>query len=196
MKKILIPLVLLFAFFTAKADSPITSTGFYKAYMDNEVVLEAESAGGVISQKIMDYLYGKNPIDEKMAVINALGWNIDGQNNYEMYRKYLDEKGMGKKKRKAENLLALAYLKANDNYFDCTDALAIAKQALSQNPQSYTFNIIHGLIKAQVEFDYSWCNVFKATDDVRKNTNLKSDMRPEAKEIIFEYMDLYAGDCE
>jgi hypothetical protein len=196
MKKILIPFVLFFAFFSAKADSPLTSTGFYKAYMDNEVVLEAESAGGVINQKIMDYLYGKNPVDEKMAVINALGWTFEGQSNYDSYRKYLDENGMGKKKRKAENLLALAYLKALDNYFECADALAIAKQALSMNEKSYTFNIIHGLIKAQVEFDFSWCNVYKATDDVRKNTNLKSDMRPEAKEIIFEYMDLYAGDCE
>lgn len=196
MKKIILPLVLLFAFFVANADSPITSTGFYKAYMDNEMVLAAESAGGVITVEIMKFLSKKNPVDVKMAVINALGWSFEGQKNYDAYRKFLDENGMGKKLRKAENLLALAYLKANDNYFECTDALAIAKQALSQNPKSYTFNIIYGLIKAQVEFNYSWCNVYKATDEVRKNTSLKSDMRPEASAIIFEYMDLYAGDCK
>ncbi|PLW94157.1 MAG: hypothetical protein C0592_03975 [Marinilabiliales bacterium] len=196
MKKLLIPLVLVFAFSIAKADSPLTSTDFYLAYMDNEMVLAAQSANGLITDEIMEFLWKKNPVDEKMAVINALGWTFEGQSNYSKYREYLDKHGMKKKQRKAENLLALAYLKALDNYFECTEALAIAKQALSMNPDSYTFNIIHGLIKAQVEFDYSWCNVYKATDDVRKNTSLDQDMRGEAITIIFEYMDLYAGDCE
>ncbi|PLW92222.1 MAG: hypothetical protein C0592_11850 [Marinilabiliales bacterium] len=196
MKKILIPFVLIFAFFVAKADSPLTSTEFFRGYMDNEMVLAAQSANGEITEAIMEYLWKKNPVDEKMAVINALGWTFEGQGNYEKYRAYLDKHGMKKKQRKAENLLALAYLKALDNYFECTDALAMAKQALSMNPESYTFNIIHGLIKAQVEFDVNWCNVYKATDDVRKNTALDQDMRGDAIDMIFDYMDSYKADCE
>lgn len=196
MKKILFIVVMVFGFILAKADSPLTSTEFYKAYMDHEMVLAARSANGQITEEIMKFLWKKNPIDEKMAVINALGWSLEGQSNYDKYREYLNKHGMKKKKRKAQNLLVLAYLKALDNYFDCTDALAIAKQALNMNPDSYTFNIIYGLIKAQIELNVSWCNVYKATDDVRQNTALVQDMRSEAITIIFDYMDLYADECE
>ena len=61
--------------------------------------------------------------------------------------------------------------------------------------KSYTFNIIRGLIKAQVLFDHSWCSVWQATNDVRINKDLTIDMNAEAIRIIFEYMDLYKEDC-
>lgn len=184
-----------FAFVSVNADSPITSTSFSKAYSDIPMVVIAENAGGEITEEIMKFLSGKKPIDQKMAVINALSWSFDGQKNYDVFKKYLNEHGMKKGKRKAQNLLSLAYLKAMDNYFACEEALAIAVQALKLNPKSYTFNIIHGLIKAQVDFDSSWCELFKSVDSVRNNDKLKMDMRPDAINIIFEYMDLYKDEC-
>ena len=195
MKLVIISIVAFFAFVSVKADSPITSTNFSAVYKDIPMLSVVESAGGAITVEIMKFLAGRNPIDQKMAVINALGWSFEGQSNYDTFKKYLNEHGMGKRKRKAQNLLCLAYLKAMDNYFACEEALAIAVQALKLNPKSYTFNIIHGLIKAQVAFDSSWCELFKSVDSVRNNDKLKMDMRPDAINIIFEYMDLYKDEC-
>jgi hypothetical protein len=142
----------------------------------------------------MEFLSSKNPIAYKMAIINAIGWAFEGHNNYDRYKSFLGEK-TGKGKLKAENLLCLAYLKALDNYFDCVDALKIADEALALNPKSYTFNIIHALIKAQVLFDTDWCALYQATDNVRKRPDLKSDMNDGAIYIIFDYMDLYKTEC-
>ena len=44
-------------------------------------------------------------------------------------------------------------LKAMDNYFDVNDAIAYSDSALKKNPQSYTYNIITTMIKAQKEVD-------------------------------------------
>ncbi len=196
MKQIIFSILAFFAFVSVKADSPITSTNFSVAYQDISMVSDAESAGGKITVEIMKFLAGKKPIDQKMAVINALGWNMEGQSNYSKFKDYLhNHGGMKKGKRKAANLLSLAYLKAMDDYFDCTEALSIANQAIKFNSESYTFNIIHGLIKAQVMFDSSWCELFKAVDSVRNNDKIKMDMRPDAINIIFEYMDLYKDEC-
>lgn len=178
----------------AYADSPLTSTPFYTAYMGAPEVKAASECGGTLTPALMKFLNSNNSVAVKMAVINAIGWNFDGHANYELYKNYLGNK-TGKGKRKAENLLCLAYLKALDNYFDCNEALKMADEALALNPTSYTFNIIHALIKAQVLFDSSWCELWKATDSVRKNGALTKDMNEEAIRIIFEYMDLYNGEC-
>ena len=75
----------------------------------------------------------------------------------------------------------------------------MANKAVEKNKtsrQSYTFHIIRGLIKAQSLFDSDWCLLWKATNTVRTNQDLKMDMRKQAIAIIFDYMDLYKGDCE
>lgn len=187
--------LLMLCFQQVKADSPLTSTNFYTAYLGVAEVKAASESGGVLTGELMVFLKGKNPIAQKMAVINALGWAFEGKNNYNIYKEHLGEK-TGKGKQKAENLLCLAYLKALDNYFDCKDALIMADEALALNPESYTFNIIHALIKAQVLFDRDWCALWKVTDSVRSNTNLTMDMNNGAILIIFEYMDLYKSSCE
>ncbi|MPM79844.1 hypothetical protein SDC9_126886 [bioreactor metagenome] len=196
MRLFVFSVVLILMFIPARADSPLTSTDFYKAYEASPQVTAALQSKGVLTKDIMKFLNSKkNSIALKMAVINAVGWSFDGHNNYTLYKNYLGSK-MGTGELKAANLLCLAYLKALDNYFDCNEALKIADEALSLNPNSYTFNIIHGLIKAQVLFDSSWCDLWKSTDAVRKNENLKKDMNDEAIRIIFEYMDLYQSECD
>ncbi|HPE99958.1 MAG TPA: hypothetical protein PKY63_04750 [Bacteroidales bacterium] len=177
------------------ADSPLTSTDFHKAYSGSSVVQSAMKSNGELTPELMNVLNSKKfSIAVKVAVINAIGWNIDGQNNFQTYKNFLGAK-TGKGKLKAENMLCLAYLKAMDNYFDCNDALKMADEALALNPMSYTFNIIHALIRAQVLFDVNWCEVWNATDAVRKNQLLNKDMNAEAIRIIFEYMDLYQAEC-
>lgn len=204
---LLIALLLLFSQFYCIADSPLTSTGFSSAYQDYEIVRVAGKANGRITPEIMEYLSGKrNPLDIKMAVINAVSWNINGQTNYETYLAFLEKRkrisrnsAKFYKKIHSHEILALAYLKAMDNYFEVDQAVSIAEQALKhkkKNASSYTFQIILALIKAQQAFDSDWCAVYNITDNVRTDQSLNQDMRPEAQSIIFEYMDLYKDSCQ
>lgn len=198
-------LIVLFALLTLPvlADSPITSTGFSVAYEDEAMVQIARGSDGLLTDELMQYLANdNNPIDVKMAVINELGWDFNGKKNTAAFLAYLkttkkfkDEKTL-KKKASGDILLCLAYLKAMDDYFDVKEAVVYADLALKKNKNSYTFQIIAGIIKAQAAFDTDWCKVYQLTDNVRNNaSNLKMDMRSKATDIIFEYMDLYADSC-
>ena len=90
----------------------------------------------------------------------------------------------------------MTYLKALDNYHDVTPALVYAEKALKANPNSYTYQIIVAIIKAQKAFDQDWCEVYKLTDNVRTNPELMVDIKVEAIDLIFEYMDLYEDSCK
>lgn len=56
--------------------------------------------------------------------------------------------------------------------------------------------MICSLIEAQKALDSDWCTVYSIMDDVRKNESLKKDIKPEAVEIIFNYIDLYKDYCK
>lgn len=202
LKSFLLSLTAIFVFGSAAfADSPLTSTDFHEAYAGTEAVEKA--AGGVLTADLADYLLdAKNPIDVKMAVINRLGWDFNGKKNAALFlqfamtkNKYKDEKNF-LKKAKADELLAYAYLKALDNYFDVKDAAVIAEQALKKNSSSRTFNIIAGLIRSQNAMDSNWCEVYLITDRVRTDAKLKDDIKPEAVAKIYEYMDIYKDECK
>ncbi|MFN8394637.1 MAG: hypothetical protein U0176_08200 [Bacteroidia bacterium] len=204
LKYLLLALVtMLISFGRANADSPLTSTPFADAYKTAGVVKAATKANGVITAKLMKYLSNPGkPLDLKMALINQLGWNIDGRTNGRMYKHYV-EKNKGITLDNAENwnkvhpheLLSMAYLIALDNYFDVKAAAEMARAAAKRLPKSYTAQIVSAMICAQEAFDTNWCQVYQLTDAVRQNTSLTQDMRPEAIKIIFDYMDIYSGEC-
>ena len=82
----------LFFFSIINADSPITSTDFYKAYLHIPEVEEAHEIG-VLSEEIAEYLLGsENSLDKKAAVINALSWDFDGKINAFLFKRYLNAK--------------------------------------------------------------------------------------------------------
>ncbi len=188
---------------SAFADSPLTSTNFSEAYEDEPVVIAAKDANGVINRQLMAYLVNEfNPIDVKIAVINALGWNVDGQKNSKLFMDYLtSNRGYSSaeklyKKGNPEELLSYAYLKAMDNYFEVDEALRFAERAVKKDKSnSRTFHLVAGLIKAQKVMDDSFCDVFQITDRIRKNERLMNDMRTKAVGIIYEYMDIYGDSC-
>ena len=203
----------LFLFFVATlfiapnifADSPLTSTEFNSAYSHLNIVRLAKNADGLLTKELTDYLMdANNPIDVKMAVVNGLGWKISGQKNSLIFYQAI-EKHYGYKefnvfveKGSAEDLLTMAYLLAMDNYFDVKMAHDIASIAVAKNKNSYTNNIIYGLIKAQINLvdRDNWCAVYSATDAVRKDKSLVMDMNENAKNIIFKYMDIYKEYCD
>ncbi len=77
MKKLLI-LIILISQYTF-ADSPLTSTDFYKSYIDVTLVQDALKCNGKINNEMLEYIYEeKNPLEIKLALINAVGWNVKG----------------------------------------------------------------------------------------------------------------------
>ncbi len=201
-KLIISAVLILFPSFHLLADSPLTSTSFYKAYNKEKIIVTASKSNGVLSESLIKYLLADNPIDIKMAVINNLSWDINGKVNADRFLDYLFSSGKYKNKEKflkkatGTELLCFAYLKALDDYNDVTEAIIFANKALEANPGSYTFQIIVALIKAQKAFDSDWCKVYQLTDNVRTNYGLNSDMKAEAIDLIFEYMDLYEDSCK
>ena len=186
---------------TLLADSPLTSTEFNRPYSDVPAVIEA--GNGILTPSLSGYLADEtNPIDVRMAVINRIGWNTDGTVNDSIFLEYLKETRGYRDLQDlmdngtADELLSMAYLKAMANYFDVTLATEIAEKAVSKNPGSFTFNIILALIKAQTKLtEFDWCEVYNLTNRVRENRSLMMDMKPEAAEIIFKYMDQYQEYC-
>src|SRR5690606_14277020 len=118
-----------------KADSPLTSTNFSSAYADLEIIQIAKAQNGVLNDELMSYLVStKNPVDVKLAVINELGWDFNGKNNYDLFMAYLKSNGYKKEKKIAKKggadlLICIAYIKAMDNYFQVSDAISWAKKA-------------------------------------------------------------------
>ena len=187
----------------AYADSPITSTHFGEAYMDEPIVVVVDYADGVLNSRLLEYLASEyNPVDVKMAIINRLGWKIKGRDNAKTFLDYMIEKGGYSsekkffKKGRADELISYAYLKAMDDYFNVDEALRYADQAVKKDKAgSRTIRLIAGLIKAQKAMDSSFCDVFRITDAIRKNERLMNDMRTKAVNKIYEYMDIYGDSC-
>lgn len=193
-------LLLVFLSHRVNADSPLTSTHFSKAYLDVPIVKAAKSSDGKITEEMMAFILDQgNKVDEKLALINALGWRYKGKNNYDLFvayairTKYKSESKL-KKKASGELLICMAYLKALDNYFTVTDAIVLANKA-KEKSKSYSVWLIAGMIEAQQAMESNWCKVFQITNDVRQNKSLIMDMRETASEVIFEYMGLYEESC-
>ncbi|MCX7697594.1 MAG: hypothetical protein N2Z72_07890 [Bacteroidales bacterium] len=185
------------------ADSPLTSTDFWEAYKDVYIIQLAQSSGGQLNNELCSYLINeKNPIDVKMALINCLGWSIQGKTNSIIFLKYLSAHTNLKNEKKLKTkgsdylLLCYAYLKAMDNYFNVQEAFEWAKLACIKNKNtSFTFAMIRSLIEAQIQLDINWCNVYKVVNEVMNDHNLLMDMREEAIEIIWAYISLYEDTC-
>ncbi len=199
-------LVLSFSLFLlpARADSPITSTEFFTVYENESIVQIAKGSSGLLTEKLMQYLAdATQPVDVKMAIINALSWYPDGKTNAQTFVDYLvkntDYKNLEAIQRQApaDIILALAYFKAQEQRHNPEEAFLYAQLAKAKRPKSYTVQLISGIIKAQLMFNVSWCESFHATDSVRQNAaNLTMDMRAGASDAIFGYMELYQPFCK
>ena len=189
---------------TALADSPLTSTEFYKAYIDVPVIKEAANSDGKLSDNFFTFLISnKNDIDVKIGLINALKWKISGKYNSDIFivkllahnKKYTLSNFYHRAT--ADELICYAYLKAMDNYFDVKKALVFANKALQLQPKSYTINIIKQLIKSQYYMYNSndFCAIYEMMSCVKEDKSLTKDFRNDAIILIFKYIDIYKQYC-
>ena len=181
----------------ALADSPVTSTPFYEAYSDIGAVARAHE-GGVMTLSIAKLLSSSHhTIDVKMAVINALSWDIDGKSNGELYSYFLalkyglplDELDFATLT--SDEQLCLGYLYILDDYFHPDRGITLLEMANERVEDSFTYSIILAIGRAQEAMDYDWDEVWKLAERVFGNKKLKQDMREDAVNIIRDYMVLY-----
>lgn len=218
MKKNFLIIILFFYSTIVFADSPITSTTFFRAYNEIPEIYSAEKEG-ILNYELATFLSSTIvTIDKKMALINALGWNVEGKNNKRIYEKFLRAKYKTEKlqlnKISADEQLCLGYLMIMDDYFHVREPLLIIKEARARNPKSYTYNIMYGLVLAQLSLDFGngsdttsgwdlvdykfidttysgWCNIYGILAKIEADKTLKQDFRISAKREIFSYTNSY-----
>jgi hypothetical protein len=202
-KNLLLSLCLLLVANTCFADSPLTSTPFYKGYLDVAIIKEAAKSNGKITEKQLQFLTNsKNPIAIKLALINSLGWNVKGKSNAPEYLDYLFEiqPHLNYKnfinKATADQLICYAYLKAMDDYFNVKSANVFARQAMLKAPNTYSVHLIGTLIQVQGVNAKKWCSIYSNMNQVRKNKKLQVDIRPESVNAVFSYTDGYKEYCK
>ena len=184
------------------ADSPLTSTEFSAAYTSEAIVMKASATQGKLTAELISYLVqAGNPLELKVAVINQLGWKGHGSGNSGRLLSYLYAHGFRDEEDLLRNgpgdlLLCIGYLQAMDNYYRASDAMKYIERPQVISSRSYTCQLISALIMAQRYLNrYQWCMVYRETDHVRRNLFLIKDMKKEAVEVIFRYMDIYQRHC-
>jgi hypothetical protein len=200
MKKIILAsIALVFIASYVKADSPITSTDIYKAYTDVDMVKYAKKHPN-LDKKIAEYLHSTDvSIDVKAAVINAVGWSVDGKTNAEDYCKYIYSslpKDIDINSLSADELLCIGYLIVLDDYFHPKYAIPYLTKAKELNKTSFTVAIIDALIHAQDIMDDqgSWCDMWDVVHKVYDDKSVYNDLRDKARKIIWDYMIEYKCD--
>jgi clan AA aspartic protease (TIGR02281 family) len=218
-QKTLLTLFAVFLISNVHADSPITSTSFYSAYNEIPQIYNAEKEG-ILNYEFASYLSSAATIDKKVALINALGWSYKGKHNADLYIKFLNSKYKTQKinynQITPDEHLCLGYLAIMDDYFHAREPLRLLKEAFKRNPKSYTYNIIYGLVLAQMSLrgesdetfgedliderfiDVSmsaWCNIYTLFAKIESNKTLKQDFRISAKRNIFKYINIYKTKC-
>ncbi|MGB2273995.1 MAG: hypothetical protein ACPH2K_06425 [Flavicella sp.] len=187
----------------AFADSPLTSIDFTNAYSDEPIVQEALLADGLLTTSVLQYITDDaKPIGIKLACIRALGFEVNGKDNYSILVDYLRKKNnypIGNAmlyQLSADTLICMGYVKALDNYFEVSEALSIARLAKSKAATSYAIHLLTAMIEAQQLKRPYWCLVYRLAETVRNYPGLKMDLRPEAIDAAFAYMNLYKKYCD
>lgn len=207
--------------FNVYADSPITSTFFYTAYYEIPEIRKAET-DKILNYESASFLCSTTiSSDKKVALINALGWDVNGKKNKELFENFLKKKynisQIDYSKITADEHLCIGYLAIMDNYLEADIPVKILNAALKRNPQSYTYNIIYGLALCQLCLHYGsssslkpnelfdkklvdeslsgWANVYLIGAKIESNKILRQDFRVSAKREIFAYLNDYKSEC-
>jgi hypothetical protein len=139
----------------------------------------------------------RTPIDEKAAIVNALGWAFEGKVNAVHYAGIVIRKDAARVRPKdlsADDAFVFGYLLLMDDYFKPKRALPFLERALLGRPASWTVSAVLAIARAQAGMDADWCHVEVETEKLRES-RLQPDMRAKGRAVIFEYLDLYVGSC-
>lgn len=181
-------------------DSPVTSTPFHQAYQDNPLVADA-AENHLLTEEMVKYLLKRrNPLDQKLAILNALSWGSTATGNLTILKDAITEKRKiavlsPESRMKPHDQLLLGYMMLLENYFEPKLAAPYIEKGADRLPKSRTAQVIRAICRAQVSFDESWCQVWRHYEEVANREDLKNDFREKADRIIYDYLVLYKEDC-
>lgn len=200
MKRLIAAISFLIMFCAAGwADSPLTSTSFADSYSDSPYVFIAKSAGVKLPEVLLEFLADPDsPVDERLAAINQLGWDIEGTTTSQQFFDYLMKRYQVTdgadllECMDAGTMAVLAYAEALSNYDDLSAAGPLAHYAVDLNEEkSFSVALVAALIDAQNYLESDWGMVYKVVADVVADRTLVRDMRQSAVDSIMSYIDLY-----
>jgi len=183
------------------ADSPLTSITFYTLYWDNNIIVKSKNEA-ILNDNSCKFLSSPSVNNgEKIALINALGWKFEGQNNAKIYAdflkiKYKSKKTLSLSKLSASELMCMAYLTAMDDYLHPQNALPYIDKAIAIEGNSLSLHLIHTLLEAQIHSEDDWCAVWKSYEKLHEEqANYVQDVKSEVLIRVEEYLILYKSSC-
>ncbi len=207
MKKIFFILVFTMTSVITMADSPLTSCSFYKRYQNVQMVKTAGNASN-INQTIMAYLANKNnPIAARMATVYTLvygtnSWPKESTQTFpEKYLEYLKKRNAVTTesalfdKIDGPTLMTYAYMLGLANYGEddvVAKARNLADKAISKDQtKSLTVRLIGAVITGHYWMSSNWGMVYRDAERVINDSSLKKDMKQEAIDDIWNYLEEY-----
>lgn len=201
MKKTLSIFVSILYIWQSFADSPLTSITFYSLYKENNIIVKTKY-DAILNDNSCKFLSSPSVSNgEKAALVNALGWHFEGQQNAKIYSNFLKLKYKCKKsltlsKLSATELMCMAYLTAMDDYFHPEKALPYIEKAVAMDGKSMSIRLVHTLILAQIHSESDWCAVWKSYEAfLAMKDALLADIKPEVLTEVEEYLVLYKSSC-
>lgn len=210
LKRILFSIVTLLFTVKGYADSPLTSTLFYTAYLDVPIVKVAAEKPGKLTEEMMQYLHNEaNPLDRKLALINAIGYDKKG-GRLSTFPDYIGYciKHFPKNKRRSHpsgivtsediynnasphQWAVLVYIKAMSDYSAIMHNYSLAERAMQNPVSSESFMLPMALVWTEGKlFLGDIGNIYPSFEYLFGNAQTK-DMRPKARQIILEYINSY-----
>ncbi len=182
--------------------TPLNSTPFHKAYTDIKLVNDAAKTK-VLNKQMNKFLsHKRRPIDQKLAIINALGEQQGELRNADIFRNHLLRRYKFStynprifERISADEGVCIAYLMALDNIRNADKDIKFVEWALLQNPDSFSYNLVYSLILAQKAIDEEKCDVYKVKYELENKEGIEKDMRPEAIKIVMDELDTYKKHC-
>lgn len=199
----------------ARADSPLTSTNLADAYREIPEVRLAQRTK-VAEGRVLSFLLSDAPTDQKAAVINALGWNVQGQRNgYRFLTGLAADQGLTVQEIQFHHLRAadrfvLGYLLAMDDYFQLSPLsktasedlwqahpLQLISQAAYALPNDFTVQFVRAIVQGQGEFSKSWCSIYLGPQQVLNQFPVeKRNLRSQAVAQAMQYLQNYKSYCQ
>lgn len=206
MRRVTLGLVLWAA--QAWADSPLTSIDLGEAYAKDPAVKAARAQQ---LEPVLSFLSGGGDDGVKLAVMTALPWDTDAATPF---IEFVAQQAMKPVEQlRAEDLspsqlFVFGFLTARVHY-DGLGALVPSsrdvrglkpaealERAARKLPDDFAVQYARALVKAQAAMDKSWCDVFRAPDQVVRAFPAKTrNLNAAALEIATGYLGAYEEEC-
>ena len=182
---------------TTLADSPLTSTSLCVGYESNPLV-KAGLENKKISKKQFSFLTGKGSINEKLAIVSALGWGEHAQGNCDQILAKLIKARKSQAKFTVDDNLVMAYAQALGDYFDMSktkpyfDAINFEDEKRESAIWVLNLCVMQNLLDDQER----WCEIYQRLEAIRTLDGITRDMKPETlTQGLYEYLDIYKDTC-